>query len=88
MDWKSAQARQEFSRLLQLAAREPQRIFIRDRMAAAVIDGDTFLEFERWRGRRRSQSVGSAFAELRQVCEETGYALEAPPRISRDNPFA
>ena len=32
-------------------------------------------------------SLGHAFAELRRICDEEGYAFEVPPRLERVNPF-
>lgn len=39
MTWKSAQAKQNLSRLIRAASSEPQQIYNRNRLVAAVISG-------------------------------------------------
>lgn len=49
MSWNIAQAKQCFSEVVKRAATEPQLIFNRDRLVAAVIDAEQFSAFNRWR---------------------------------------
>ena len=89
MVWKIAQAKQNLSRLLRAAAEEPQRIYRRDRLVAAVVDSATFAEFESWRQEQeRKKAPSEVFAELRQLCAEEDFEFPEVPRADRANPFA
>lgn len=88
MRWKVGEAKQRFSEVVRQAAEEPQLIFSRDRLVAAVVEPETFQAFEAWREGQRHVSLEDAFAELRQIGEEEDYTLEVPSRVDRENPFA
>jgi hypothetical protein len=88
MRWKVGEAKQKFSEVVRQAAEEPQLIFSRDRLVAAVVEPETFHAFEAWREGQRRVSLADAFGELRQIAEEEGYELELPSRVDRENPFA
>lgn len=89
MNWSVAQAKQRLSELLRATVDEPQRIYNRRRLVAAVIDRESFEEFSRWREREKQQSLGDEFAKLRLICEEEGgWELPAAPRQDRPNAFA
>ncbi len=87
MEWKIAEAKQRLSRVIQAAAKDPQLIFNRDRLVAAVIDPAQFEAFKSWQ-QRRSASLAGDFQELRSICAEESYVLEAPSRADRLNSFA
>ena len=86
MRWSVSEAKQRFSTVVRSAASEPQLIFNRDRLVAAVVDGDTLEEFEEWRRRRRA-SLGERLAELRRIAEEEEYVLALEERRDRANAF-
>ncbi|MGH8656958.1 MAG: type II toxin-antitoxin system prevent-host-death family antitoxin [Gammaproteobacteria bacterium] len=88
MQWSIAQAKQKFSDVVRRAGQEPQLIFNRDRMVAAVVDPDTFEAFQSWQKREQSRTLADAFAELRQIAAEEAYTLEIPLRSDRRNAFA
>ncbi len=89
MEWNVAQAKQRLSEVLRLAAGEPQRIFNRQRLVAAVVDAKTFEEFQRWKQSRERRSIGDEFAELRSIAaSEGGWELAEPVREDRPNFFA
>ncbi len=89
MNWNVAQAKQGLSKVLREAEREPQRIYNRQRLVAAVVAGEMFEEFLRWKERRERRSIGDLMAELRTICaEEGGWELPTPDRENRPNPFA
>lgn len=89
MVWKVAQAKQNLSKLLRAAAEEPQQIYRRDQLVAAVVDSATFAEFESWRQeQKRSKTPSEVFAELRQLCADEDYELPEVARTDRANPFA
>jgi prevent-host-death family protein len=86
MDWTIAQAKQRFSEVVRAAEREPQKIFNRNRLVAAVVDARAVEKLEELEARERG-SIEDAFAEIRAYCAETGYELEVPERKDRPNPF-
>ena len=87
MNWHIAEAEQSFSRLVEATHDEPQLIYDRDRLVAAVVEAETFQEFVEWRKRQRP-SLAAGAAEVRRVCAEEGYVFEIPERKNRPNPFA
>ncbi|MBW8877684.1 MAG: type II toxin-antitoxin system Phd/YefM family antitoxin [Acidobacteria bacterium] len=87
MNWNIADAKQKFSELIRAAEDEPQWIYNRDKLVAAVIPGVTLEEFLAWRNERERPSLGEAFAELRRICEEEEYTFENRPSQERPNPF-
>ena len=88
MRWKISEAKQKFSDLIRRASREPQLVYNRERLVAAVVDGDEFEAFHAWLERRTKRSLGEAFEELRLIEGEEKYVLEIPAREDRPNQFA
>ncbi len=88
MDWRIAQAKQRFSEMINAATKEPQLIYNRERLVAAVIEAEMFQEFLAWRDRQEKTSLADAFRELHQLMAEEDYTLEIPSRKDRPNPFA
>jgi antitoxin (DNA-binding transcriptional repressor) of toxin-antitoxin stability system len=87
MDWKIAEAKQRFSELVKAAESEPQRIYNRDKLVAAMVPAESLEEYLDWRRRKEQRTLAEAFEELRRICEEEDYTLEIPPRQDRPNPF-
>lgn len=87
MNWKIAEAKQRFSELVKAAEDEPQWIYNRDKLVAAVVPAATLREFMGWHHQKQERTLGEAFAELRRICEEEDYTLEIPPRQERPNSF-
>jgi prevent-host-death family protein len=87
MNWKIAEAKQKFSELVKAAEDEPQWIYNRDKLVAAVVPATTLKEFMGWHHQKQERTLGEAFAELRRICEEEDFTLEIPPRQERPNPF-
>lgn len=89
MEWNVAQAKQRLSEVLRSAAEEPQRIYNRRRLVAAVVNGELFEEFWRWKQQSEQRSIGEDFAELRAIgLEEGRWELPDVRREDRPNPFA
>lgn len=86
MQWTIAQARQRFSELLRQAADAPQIVTNRDRPVAAVVDAETFREFQEWKTRKRT-SLAECFQELRKICREENYEFVTTDRTERANSF-
>lgn len=87
MEWKLAEAKQQFSEVVRQAAAEPQVIFNRDRRVAAVISADGLDEYLEWRETRKSGSLRESLAELSSICSEEALAYDAPARVDRPNPL-
>lgn len=87
MNWKIAEAKQKFSELVKAAEDEPQWIYNRDKLVAAVVPAATLKEFMGWHHQKQERTLGEAFAELRRICEEEDFTLGTPPRQERLNPF-
>jgi prevent-host-death family protein len=86
--WTVAKARERFSELLRKTEAEPQPIYNRDRLVAAVISAESFEEYSAWSERTRQCSIADAFDELRKILGEEEYELEIPPREDRRNEMA
>jgi len=88
MNWRIGEAKQSFSKVVQAAREEPQLIYNRDRLVAAVVEGETFQEFMGWQRRHAQSSLAAGAAKVRQACAEEGYVFEIPERENRPNSFA
>lgn len=66
---------------------EPQLIFNRDRLVAAVVDAESWQAFQAWQERQRRVSLAEAFDELQGIAAEENYELEVPKRLGRANDF-
>lgn len=80
MNWKIADAKQKFSELVKAAEDEPQWIYNRDKLVAAMVPAGTLQELLDWRRRGEERSLAEAFEDLRRICEEEDLSLEIPPR--------
>lgn len=87
MNWKIGQAKQRFSEVVREASEEPQRIFKRDRLVAAVVDAEELEEFLEWKRGREGRSLADAFEELRRLRGDEA-PFETPSRSDRPNRFA
>ena len=90
MNWKIGEAKQRFSEVVRAAKDEPQKIYNRDRLVAAVVGPGEIADFMVWRERHRKGSLADSIRELSRICAEEGYTLEIPSRkwLDRPNPFA
>jgi prevent-host-death family protein len=83
--WKIGEAKQRLSEVLRRAREEPQRIYNRERLVAAVLDATLFERFEEWQKARTRRSLEEDFSELREICGEEGYELELEERRDRES---
>jgi hypothetical protein len=81
--WTIATARQHLPELVGMAAREPQRVYRRDSLVAAVVSPALVDEIER----AHRPGLSAKLAELQRLCAEDSYQLAAPARRDRANPF-
>ena len=83
MNWRVGEAKQGLSKLLRQATNEPQMVYSRDRLVAAVISPELYAEFESWRDDRRKRTLDQSFDEVREICREDDYALDTGEREDR-----
>ena len=81
--WKTGDAKQHLSEVLRRCSQEPQEIYNRDRLVAAVISPETYEELQRWRETRQARTLGQAFDEIREICARYDYELEIEERRDR-----
>jgi hypothetical protein len=81
--WTIATARQHLPEVIGLAAREPQRLYRRDKLVAAVVSPELADKV----ADRDRPSLAATLAELQRLCAEEDYTLTAPPRRGRSNPL-
>jgi prevent-host-death family protein len=83
--WSIVEARRHFAELIDSSAQQPQPIYKRGRLVAAVVDAETYTAFDRWQ--RERKSLGDVFRELRQIEAEEEYRWAMAERRDRLNPF-
>jgi hypothetical protein len=52
---------------------------------AAVISGETFVQFRQWQADRHGRTLGDAAAEIRELCARYDYDLDTGERRDRDD---
>ena len=90
MEWNIAQAKQQFSEVVRLAAEEPQAIYNRARPVAVVVSTEEFDAFQQWKATQSGNAVLESLARLRSELNAAGFdGLETEPRPleSRPNTF-
>ena len=85
MKWSISEARSRFSDLLRKASAEPQEIYKRGRLVAAVIGSDSFLKMVTAKRKAKRRTLRESFAEMREIMAEEGYRLEISSRKNRKN---
>ena len=88
MNWNIANAKQQFSEVVRLAAQAPQPIYNRDQAVAVLISAQDFEDFKQWQAQRKQPSLSELFAEIRTILAAQGEdGIEIPPRTNRCNPM-
>jgi len=82
--WTIATARQHLPELIGRAVREPQQVYRRAKLVAAVVSPAAARKLERL----ERPSLADKFAELQRICAEDDYQLAVAPRRNRASPFA
>ena len=86
--WTISKARQQFNKLIQMSSTNPQPIFNRDQLVAAVVDPESFKAFCEWRAQQKIRSLEDAFSDLREILREDEEPFATPERQNRKNLFA
>ena len=84
-DWRIGEAKQRFSEVVRRSSSEPQRIYNRDRLVAAVVSAELLDEIEQLRRERSTWTLDKAFSEIRDICDEEGYQLDVGKRRDRES---
>jgi hypothetical protein len=82
--WTIATARQHLPEVVGLAAHEPQLVYRRDKLVAAVVSPELADEVHNL----LRPSLAARLAELQRLCAEENYELPVSARRDRGNPFA
>ncbi len=77
--WTITTVRQHLPAVIRSAAREPQRVYRRAKLVAAVVGPELAT--------RLKPKLAARLAELREICAEDRYELALPPRRDRPNSF-
>lgn len=89
MEWNIAQAKQQFSEVVRLAAQEPQAIYNRARPVAVVVSTEEFDAFQQWKATQSGNAVLESLARLRAELNAAGFdGLETEPRPLANRPNA
>lgn len=88
MKWTIDEAQKQLSSIINATSLEPQLIYTKEELVAAIVDPELFQEFLNWRQKAARQSLSEVFKELQQLCAEENYSLEIPRRSDRHNPFS
>ena len=83
MIWKIAQAKKRFSEMIHKAKREPQMIYNRNNIVAAVVNAEEYEEFKNYKRKMESDSLENAFSKFREICTEENYEIILPERKNR-----
>lgn len=81
--WRIGAAKQQFSEVVRRSQSEPQKIFNRDQLVAAVVNPNILNAVER-RQRRSARTLADLFAEFRATCADEDYELQVPERRNRE----
>ncbi len=82
--WTIATARQHLPELVGMAAREPQRLYRRDKLVAVVVSREQAEAVDSL----SRPSLATKLAELQRLCAEDNYELIVPPRRDRADPLS
>ena len=77
--WTIATARQHLPAVIRAAAREPQRLYRRDKLVAVVVSPSPADQVVV----ARRPKLAERFAELQRLCGEESYELSLPVRRDR-----
>jgi prevent-host-death family protein len=87
MTWTIANAKQHFSEVVRLCAKEPQAVFDRSRPVAVVVSARDYSAFASWQREQRSPEaidVPGLFADAREALKAQGLdGLDLPERANR-----
>ena len=81
--WHIGAAKQQFSEVVRRSQTEPQKIYNRNQLVAAIVNPDLLNTVEK-RQRRSARTLADLFAEFRAVCVDEDYELQVGERRNRE----
>lgn len=83
--WLTGDAKQRFSEVLRQSESEPQEIYRRDQLVAAVISAEQFELFRSWQAARQGRVLADAGDEIPELCARYEFELDTGERRDRDD---
>ena len=83
--WDIGEAKRRFSEVVKRSGTEPQKIYNRGRLVAAVASPDLLDTVQNPRREQSTRSLAEVFSEVRGICTEENYQLEIGKRQDRRN---
>lgn len=82
--WRIGAAKQQFSEVVRRSQTEPQKIYNRNQLVAAVVSPEILNELEEPQSERPGRTLADLFAEFRTICADEEYEFQAGERRSRE----
>ncbi len=82
--WRIGAAKQQFSEVVRRSRTEPQRIYNRDQLVAAVVSPEILDEAESRERDRLDRSLADIFTEFRALCADEDWELQVGERVNRE----
>lgn len=82
--WKVAEAKQRFAEVIRRSASEPQEIYRRDRLVAAVVNPGAVARLHQLEHEQSARSLLELLAEAREICADEEYELDIGERVDRE----
>jgi len=82
--WRIGAAKQQFSEVVRRSRTEPQKIYNRDRLVAAVVSPEALDEARGKQRKRLDRSLAEVFREFRAICADEEWELQVGDRLNRE----
>ena len=82
--WRIGAAKQQFSEVVRRSRTEPQKIYKRDQLVAAVVSPEVLDEAENRQRKRLDRSLADVFTEFRALCADEDWELQVGERVDRE----
>ena len=83
--WKVAEAKQRFAEVIRRSASEPQKIYRRDRLVAAVVNPRAVERLHQLEREQSARTLADLLAEAREICAGEEYRLDVGARADRES---
>lgn len=81
--WRVGAAKQQFSEVVRRSRTEPQKIYNRDQLVAAVVSPEVLGEAENRQHKQLDRSLADIFTEFRALCADEDWELQVGERVNR-----
>ena len=85
MHWNIANAKQQFSEVVRLAAQAPQPIYNRDKAVAVLISAQDFEDFRQWQTQHAKPTLAQGLQRMvgfRNIAVHDDKALQLPITVA------